>query len=80
MDTDEESLLFRLLAYSLVRHLDLRLEAADAVYFELLSERALVRAWLRKHGSGGELRAAIAAAARAHRDGASPSSGSSALA
>jgi hypothetical protein len=67
MDADEESLLFRLLAYSLVKHLDLRLDAADSVYFELLSERALVRAWLRRHGAGGELRAAIAAAARASR-------------
>jgi hypothetical protein len=65
MDVDEEALLFRLLAYSLVRHLDLRLDAADAVYFELLSERRLVRAWLRRHGAGGDLRAAVAAAARA---------------
>ena len=64
MDVDEEALLFRLLAYSLVRHLDLRLDAADAVYFELLSERGLVRAWLRRHGAGGDLRAAVAAAAR----------------
>jgi hypothetical protein len=65
MDVEEEALLFRLLAYSLVRHLELRLDAADAVYFELLSERPLVRAWLREHGSDGELRSAIAAAARA---------------
>jgi hypothetical protein len=65
MDLEEEALLFRLLAYSLVRHLELRLDAADAVYFELLSERPLVRAWLREHGARGELRSAIAAAARA---------------
>ncbi len=65
MDAEDESLLFRLLAYSLVRHLDLRLDAADAVYFELLSERALVGAWLRRHGAQGDLRAALAAAARA---------------
>lgn len=64
MDSDLESLLFRLLAYSLVRHLDLRLDAADAVYFELLSERELVHAWLREHGTGAELRGALAAAAQ----------------
>jgi hypothetical protein len=65
MDPDVEPLLFRLLAYSLVRHLDLRLEAADSVYFELLSERTLVHAWLRRHGSAEELRGALANAARA---------------
>ena len=63
MDTDLESLLFRLLAYSLVRHLDLRLDAADAVYFELLSERELVHAWLAAHPSATDLRRALAASA-----------------
>lgn len=65
MDTEEESLLFRLLAYSLVRHLELRLDCADAVYFELLSERRLVRAWLARHEQPGALRAALEATARA---------------
>lgn len=67
MSTDEEALLFRLLAYSLVRHLDLRLDRADAVYFELLNERPLVRAWLAQHRTPQALRAAIAEAARGLR-------------
>jgi hypothetical protein len=67
MDVDDEALVFRLLAYSLVRHLDLRIEHADAVYFELLSERALVHAWLQRHGGEGRLRAALRAAGGAVR-------------
>lgn len=46
MDVDDEPFVFRLLAYALVLRLDLRRDRADAVYFELLSERRLVRAWL----------------------------------
>ena len=65
MDETDESLLFRLLANSLVRHLKLRVECADAVYFELLSERALVHAWLRRHMHGDGVLPAIAATARA---------------
>ncbi|RPH44749.1 MAG: hypothetical protein EHM87_09140 [Burkholderiales bacterium] len=64
MDTDDESLAFRLIAYSLIRHLDLRLDCADAVYFELLSERRLVNDWLRAHSAAQDLSQAIAAAAR----------------
>jgi hypothetical protein len=60
MDVDDEPHVFRLLAYSLVRHLDLRLECADAVYFELLSERALVRSWLARQTGRDRLRAALA--------------------
>jgi hypothetical protein len=67
MDVDDEALVFRLLAYSLIRHLDLRLEHADAVYFELLSERALVRAWLERHRGEGRLGAALQASGRALR-------------
>ena len=66
MDSDVESVLLRLLAYSLVRHLGLRAECADAVYFELCSERALVHAWLRRQATPPDgWSAAIARAARA---------------
>jgi len=61
MDVDDEPFVFRLLAYALVRRLELRPDATDAVYFELLSERALVRAWLARHAGPGRLGAALAA-------------------
>ena len=64
MHPDDEPLVFRLIAYALVRHLNLRLECADAVYFELLSERALVRAWLEARDRAQDLGPALARAAR----------------
>ncbi|HYF61101.1 MAG TPA: hypothetical protein VEA81_19295 [Burkholderiaceae bacterium] len=64
MDPDLEGVLFRLLSYSLVRHLQLRPECADAVYFELFSERELVHGWLRRQAGHEEYSAAIALAAR----------------
>jgi hypothetical protein len=68
MDVEEEALLFRLLACSLVRHLELRLDAADAVYFKLLTERSLVCAWPRRYGTAeGDVRLASAVAARVAR-------------
>ena len=63
VDVDDEPFVFRLLAYALVRRLDLRPDCADAVYFELLSERHLARAWLERHARAGRLREALAASA-----------------
>jgi hypothetical protein len=65
MDVDDEPFVFRLLAYSLVRHLNLRLDCADAVFFELFGERVLVRAWLDRRAPLGTLSGALAAAAAA---------------
>jgi hypothetical protein len=42
-----------------VLRLDLHPDRADAVYFELLNERRLVRAWLERHAGPGRLRDAI---------------------
>jgi hypothetical protein len=67
MEQDDELLVFRLLAYALVRRLDLRIECADRVYFELLAERALVNAWLAHHVPAGTLEKALAAGAAAIR-------------
>lgn len=63
MDVDDEPFVFRLLAYALVLRLRLRADCVDAVYFELLSERSLVRAWLERQAATGGLGDALTAGA-----------------
>jgi hypothetical protein len=55
IDTDidigpDEAFAFALLADTLIRRLDLRPDARDAVLAELWREQVLVRAWLEREG------------------------------